>query len=221
MAASLEIAPRDSILFDLDGTLWDITSLAARARNSAMKRLGIDHPGFTKEDIAKYIGLPVDEIYAKVFPHLPKETAMQLRLETGKEIASRLPTEGADIYPGVREGLEELKRRHRLFIVSNCATGYIENFLNWSKLGRLFDGHECYGNTLQPKAFNIAAVVTRHELKAPLYVGDTDGDQRAAVGAKVPYVHVTYGFGRPCEPCTCYASFPDLVSSLLSLEKSQ
>ncbi len=205
----------DSILFDLDGTLWDVTSLAANARNDVMKRMEIQHRPFTREDIAKYIGLPVDEIYEKLFPNWAPEERFRLRKAVSEEIATRLPTIGADIYPGVAEGLALLNRKYRLFIVSNCAQGYIENFLNYSKFSPLISDHECYGRTLKPKGENIRSVVERNHLKFPLYVGDTDGDHKAALEAQVPYAHVDYGFGEPLGPCPRFSSFSDLVQALL------
>src|SRR5688572_18822808 len=133
----MKLPSLDSILFDLDGTLWDVTELVAKARNHATEALGLNHRKFTREDIAKYIGLPVDEIYRIVFPDLSVDVQKKLRALTTEEIARRLPTEGASLYPGVPEGLATLKRSYRLFIVSNCGKGYIENFLNWSGLGPL------------------------------------------------------------------------------------
>jgi hypothetical protein len=36
---------------------------------------------------------------------------------------------GGLLYPGVREGLAQLKEKYPLFIVSNCQSGYIETFI--------------------------------------------------------------------------------------------
>lgn len=207
----------DAVLFDLDGTLWDITSLVAKARNNTYQKLGLNLPPVTREYIAQFIGLPADEIYRRQFPDWSHEKRESLRLITSQEIARLLPIDGGTLYPGVVEGLNTLKQHFRLFIVSNCGKGYIENFLAWSQLGHLFEGHECYGNTLRPKGENIASVVGRFGLGHPLYVGDTATDHTAANEAKVPYLHVDYGFGDPVEACPRFRSFPDLVSALLAL----
>lgn len=212
-----QIHSLDSVLFDLDGTLWDVTALVAKARNNTYRSLSLNLPPVTREDIARHIGLPVDEIYAKHFPDWSLEERETLRLAVGKEIARLLHLEGGILYPGVEAGLTELKRHFRLFIVSNCGKGYIENFLLWSKLGHFFEGHECYGNTLRPKGENISAVVGRFGLGQPVYIGDTSGDHKAALEANVPYIHVDYGFGKPLHECERYASFPELVTALLKL----
>src|SRR5580704_11795173 len=108
----------DSLLFDLDGTLWDSTRTVALARNRALQRLGIRGYHVTPEDVAKTVGLPVDEIYRRSFPDLPPEQVVQVRTATRDEIARLLPTEGAVLYPGVKEGLSRLQARYPLFIVS-------------------------------------------------------------------------------------------------------
>jgi phosphoglycolate phosphatase len=38
-------------------------------------------------------------------------------------------------------------------------------------------------------------VIARNQLRAPLFVGDAAGDQEAARGCGVPFVHAGYGFG--------------------------
>src|SRR6185369_13806834 len=82
-----------------------------------------------------------------------------------------------------------------LFIVSNCQRGYVETFLQWSKLAPAFVDFECWGNTGNTKAANLAAVIARHHLRAPFFVGDTEGDRTAADDNNVPFVYASYGFG--------------------------
>ncbi len=49
-------------------------------------------------------------------------------------------------YPQVRQTLEALSRRHRLFIVSNCQKGYIAA-AGKGKAGGLIRDHACFGET--------------------------------------------------------------------------
>lgn len=205
----------DSIIFDLDGTLWDSTYTIAKARNTALKRLGIHDREVTRDQVAKTIGKPVVEVYRLSFPDLPIETHEKIRQATYEEMQKLLPIEGALLYPGLREGLIELEGHYPLFIVSNCGKGYIETFLEWSGLGPLFQGIECYGNTNQPKGWNIRSVIQRHRLNGAIYVGDTSGDHVAAQEAGIPYLHMDYGFGEPAGPCDRFKSFDELVRALI------
>lgn len=121
---------------------------------------------------------------------------------------------GGTLYPGVVEGLAQLRERYRLFIVSNCQVGYIETFYRLSGLGDLFDDYESFGNTGNPKGMNLASVIQRNGLRAPLMVGDADGDETAARFAGTPFAFVSYGFGRTVNPDYVFDSFATLVSSL-------
>jgi len=204
----------DSILFDLDGTLWDVTPLVTTVRNDVMKQLGIQRAPLTREDTARYIGLPVDEIYVKLFPQMAPEERARFRVAVSAEIARRIPTDGGQLYPGVVEGLRRLKGTYPLFIVSNCSSGYIDTFLKWAGLTALITDHECFGTTQKSKGENIRLVVQRNHLKKPLFVGDTDGDHQAALDAGISYIHVDYGFGKPLHDCTRVSAFTDLVALL-------
>lgn len=160
--------------------------------------------------------MPVDEIYRRAFPDLPPETVARIQAQVAVELSPCLAAEGGLIYPGVVEGLEKLRQRFRLFIVSNCNPGYIDSFLHWSKTASLFDDFECWGVTRKGKAENIIDVTRRNDLHAPVYIGDTEGDQAAAAQAGVAYVHVDYGFGKPAMPCPRYDSFASMSQAFLA-----
>ena len=66
----------------------------------------------------------------------------------------------------------------------NAITAYIKDY-------------ECFGNNGLSKGENISLIVKRNLLKAPLYVGDTQGDYEACQKAGVPFVWAAYGFGCP------------------------
>lgn len=208
-------AAADSLIFDLDGTLWDTTRTVAKARNNALSVLGIHGREITAADVAKTVGMPVDEIYRRGFSDLPPATVARIQAQVAVELVPCLAAEGGLIYPGVVEGLKALRERFRLFIVSNCNPGYIDSFLHWSGTASLFDDFECWGVTGRGKAENIIDVARRNELSAPVYIGDTQGDQAAAEEAGVAYVHVNYGFGKPSSLCQCYDSFASMCEAFL------
>jgi phosphoglycolate phosphatase len=106
-----------------------------------------------------------------------------------------LHKKGGDLYLGLEDALKYLSEKYKLFIVSNCQSGYIEVFFKISGLEHYFIGHQCYGTKSQPKAENILDIVKDHDLKAPVYVGDTMGDYTAAAKAGVPFIFANYGFG--------------------------
>ena len=97
-------------------------------------------------------------------------------------------------------------------VVSNCQRGYIETFFQWSGLGTSFVDHECWGNTGCDKAENLRRVIARNGLRAPCFVGDTDGDRLAARANGVSFVHVDWGFGTVPECDLRVGRFEELVA---------
>jgi phosphoglycolate phosphatase len=186
----------DSIIFDLDGTLWDSTDAVLKAWNEVLKdKKEIIRP-VTREMLQSIMGLQVKEIGVKLFPYMNEEQQkeiMELCLEKEKEL---LLIEGGVLYPKLELLLETLSKKYSLFIVSNCECGYIETFLEHHKLGKYFKDIECAGNTGLVKGKNIKRIMDRNNIKQAVYVGDTQGDCDAAKLANIPFVFASYGFGK-------------------------
>lgn len=186
----------DSIIFDLDGTLWDSTRNVAIAWQTTAKSFGdVIRQEITPETIESICGLTYDNIFETLFPYLDTEQRLSFQNMCAKLELEVLEKTGGDLYPNLEETLEYLSEKYRLFVVSNCQSGYIEIFLNTSELGHYFSGHQCYGTKNQPKWENIRDVVNDHDLKAPVYVGDTIGDFNSSYKAGVPFIFAAYGFG--------------------------
>lgn len=185
----------DALVFDLDGTLWDTTGTCADAWNRVLARLGVAHRAVTAADVRAVSGQPHLEGIRQAFPTLPEPDVRRIAEETAREDNAAVATEGGVLYPGVADGVPALGRRLPLLIVSNCQQGYVEAFLAWSGLGPHFGDFECWGNTGRTKADNLAAVIARNRLRAPWFIGDTDGDRSAADANGVRFVYASYGYG--------------------------
>jgi phosphoglycolate phosphatase len=185
----------DSIIFDLDGTLWDSTGNVAQAWQSAMNQVDYIDEVMTRERVRSITGMAYNVIFEKLFPNLDTESRTELMAKCAKSELETLNTEGGDLYPGLDETLAYLAPKYKMFIVSNCQSGYIEMFLKSSQMEHYFDGHQCFGTKGNPKAENIKDIINDHNLKAPVYVGDTKGDYDSATKAGVPFVFADYGFG--------------------------
>ncbi len=190
----------DSIIFDVDGTLWDSTDTVARAWNRILQQETDLEPTITGNTLKGLFGRLLPDIAAVLFEKYPRERQLTLIDLCCAEEHRELLAHPAAVYDTLEEALEILSKRYPLFIVSNCQAGYIEVFLEATGLGRYFQDHLCPGDTGQAKAENIAAITAKHGLKAPVYVGDTAGDQKACKKAGVPFVFASYGFGSAEQP---------------------
>jgi phosphoglycolate phosphatase len=185
----------DSIIFDLDGTLWDSSANVAVAWQAAKEEVNFIKEDFTQAKIHSITGMTYKAIFETLLPELTDEQREEFKAIAGKYELEILYEKGGDLYPGLEAALKYLSTKYKLFIVSNCQSGYIEVFFKISGFEHYFIGHQCYGTKSQPKAENIQDIVKDHNLQAPVYVGDTMGDYSAATKAGVPFIFANYGFG--------------------------
>jgi phosphoglycolate phosphatase len=204
--------PLDAVIFDLDGTLWDTCDACAVSWNRVLARHSIAFRAITASDVRAVTGRPHDECIRQVFRGLPEEQLRILGHETQTEDNRVIAELGGKLYPDVKAGLSSLQSDHALFIVSNCQAGYIETFIDTNALSGVFAGFECWGRTGLSKAENLGRVVTQNRLRRAVFVGDTPNDQQAAVACRLPFVHVSYGFGSCPGSVLSAASFSELVA---------
>lgn len=186
----------DSIIFDLDGTLWDSTDTVLKAWVMITEREKDVKKPITREDMQGSMGLQIKQIGERFFPYLDENRRMELMETCCEEERELLLKEGGVLYPNLEKILISLSEKYDLFIVSNCQCGYIESFLEYHKLSRYFKDIECAGNTGLSKGENIKKVIERNNLKEAIYVGDTQGDCDGAKVAGIPFIYAAYGFGK-------------------------
>ncbi|MCM1066219.1 MAG: HAD family hydrolase [Muribaculaceae bacterium] len=187
----------DSLLFDMDGTLWDAVESYCAVWNATIARICPEVPRVHYHTLAGMMGKPLRTIYdAIIGPDRPFEPFFKELLRDEAELMPRL---GGKLYPGVKETLAELSRTHTLIMVSNCNADGLPTFLRFTGLEPYFTDHISFGETGREKDYNIGLMVRKHSLKAPLYIGDTAGDCDSAHRAGVPFAWASYGFGRSVE----------------------
>jgi phosphoglycolate phosphatase len=185
----------DSIIFDLDGTLWDSTGNVALAWEQARKQVDYVTEAITVERVKSITGMAYDVIFEVLLPDLETEKRDYFKGICAQSEIDMLGAKGGELYPGLSETIQYLAEKYKLYIVSNCQSGYIETFLSHCPVADYFSGHQCYGTKGQPKAENIRDIVNDHQLKAPVYIGDTMGDYTSATKAGLPFIFANYGFG--------------------------
>ena len=188
----------ESLIFDIDGTLWDSRALVAEGYNIQLRREGLEHLCVTAEDFLPLFGKVMTEIADVIFAELPPEQRYPLMdrcMDTENRYLHENPCKIG--YPGIRETLEALAKSHRLFIVSNSQQGYPELCIEKLGLTPYISGHLCFGDTGTEKGETIRRLMEKHHITSAVYIGDTQGDLDAARQAGIPFVFASYGFGDP------------------------
>ena len=188
----------ESLIFDIDGTLWDAPALVAEGYNIQLRKEGLSHLCVDEQTLRALFGRVMTEIADKIFPQIPVPERYELMdrcMETENRYLHENP---CDIgYEGVKETLKKLAENYRLFIVSNAQKGYCELCMEKLGLTELFSGHLCFGDTGTEKGLTIQKLMADHNITSAAYIGDTQGDLEATVVAQIPFIWAAYGFGNP------------------------
>lgn len=201
----------DSIIFDLDGTLWDGTDGAALIWREEASKYPEVTDSITADKLKALYGRPLEEIALLLLPSASREVALSIMEESVVKQCPYLEEHGGILYPNLETTLKELKKKYKLYIVSNCEEGYIQCFLKAHKLEEYFLDYEYPGRTRLSKAENIKLIIERNHLSNPIYVGDTSGDEKASRLANIPFVYAKYGFGKAESYDYVLETFEDLL----------
>ena len=186
----------ESLIFDIDGTLWDSRVLVAEGYNLQLQEEGLAQFRTDPETLKALFGKVMTDIADALFPTLPAQERYPLMERCMARENRYLHENPCQVgYPGIRETLEALSRNHRLFIVSNSQCGYPEVCMEKLGIRELVSGHLCFGDTQAPKGETIRILMERHGITSAAYIGDTQGDADAARDAGIPFVWASYGFG--------------------------
>ena len=171
----------------------------------------------TQKISAGLMGKTMEEIGDELFPDLPIAKRRAITDEFGYEEVQYLRENGAMLYPGMRDTVCKLTREYDLYIVSNCQDGYVPAFLEAHNMGRFFKDIGMSGRTGMKKGQNIRLLMDRNGIGNACYVGDTDGDEKAARFAGIPFIWAAYGFGNAQAPDAVIHSINDLPELLRTI----
>lgn len=186
--------PIDALVFDMDGTLWDAVDSYCKVWDTTAAELGVSRAPVQRDELVSLMGKPLKEIFVSLMgPYYSDRDTFMARLT---DVENRLmPVLKGTLYPQVAETLAALKRRVKLFMISNCTGRGLDNFLTVNNLKQYFDGWLSYGETGVDKDINLLRLKEEYGLKRPVYVGDIQRDSDSSHAAGVEFVWAAYGFG--------------------------
>ena len=155
----------ESLIFDIDGTLWDSRALVAEGYNIQLRAEGYGHLCVNAETLKPLFGKVMTDIADAILATVPtpeRYALMDRCMETENRYLAEHPCPIG--YPGIRETMEALSKKYRLFIVSNSQCGYPELCIRKLGLEDFISGHLCFGDTGTEKAETIRRLMTKHQI---------------------------------------------------------
>lgn len=189
----------ESIIFDVDGTLWDSRALLADAYNAQLKEEGLTHIHVTAEKLRPLFGKTMTMLADGLFDMIPvpERYALMDRCIARMDVHLEKHADETIGYPDIRQTLDVLSKSHRLFIVSNGQKGYPQLAAKKLGISDLISGYLSFGDTGTSKGQTILRLMEQHGIQSAVYVGDTQGDLEACQEADIPFIWAAFGFGVP------------------------
>lgn len=205
----------DSIIFDVDGTLWDVRDAVALAWRDVITELTDWEINFDGKSLGAMFGKTMDTIFFHFYPNSTREEYEKITGTIYKRQKEYLIKYAPDLYEGVVDTLKKLSEKYKLFIVTNAQRGYIDTVFAVHDVQKYFTDWMCFGDTNASKDVTIRQIIERNSLKNAVYVGDTQGDANSCEKAGIPIVYAAYGLGTVEKPWKSIDKFSELENIFL------
>lgn len=206
------------IIFDLDGTLWDVTDTTYMSVNEVSNKYKLN--SVSRDVVISCFGLDKENTSLKYYPTLSKEFRLKLMDEIAILNINRLKISGGSIYDGVKDTLKILSKKYNLYIVSNTANNeYIEAFLDSTNLRDYFKDYIAASSINISKSDAIKKIISDNKIQCAIYVGDTIYDFDASKCACIPFIWAKYGFGKNVNGEYSINCFNEIVSVIENIFK--
>lgn len=182
------------IIFDMDGTIWDVCELTYKRVNEILKEKNIDYI-ISFDKIKGAMGLTAKEVAKKYMPNFDERLREQIVFELTKSTAEIIGKKGGNLYPYLEETLKGLSNKYDLGIVSNAKDNYVESLFKTTDFKKYFKDYIGASTYSISKVDAINEIIKRNNVKDAIYVGDTIRDQESAKEAGIPFIWASYGFG--------------------------
>lgn len=186
----------NNIIFDFDGTLGDSKECGILATKAAFKEMHLKIP--STHLIEHYMGIPIEKSFKEMVERKFTDIEFEELLALFRQYYKNYENQYLRVFPGVKEVLEELKKRSLLlFIVSSKKTNVLHR--NLISLGIDSYFKEIIGSdkvcNYKPDPEGITYILEKYKLNPDqtLMVGDAIFDIQMGKAGKVRTCAVTWG----------------------------
>ena len=202
------------LIFDLDGTLIDSKRDLADSVNAMRVHLG--EPHLTDETVYSYVGNGAPVLVRRALPGRDEEE-IERGLRFFLEYYRDHMLDATTLYPGVREGLDQLLAADvKMAVLTNKPVRFSEHLIKGLGLQehffRIYGGNSFLEKKPHPKGIELLMQESGIGRAQTIMVGDSAVDVMTARNAQVRACGVSWGF----QPETFAAAPPDFVIDDLS-----
>lgn len=190
---------RDTVIFDLDGTILDTLTDLTNAVNYALRTCGYEEK--TESQVRSYVGNGIRNLMRRAVPQGTSEHDLETSFAQFKSFYEKNMYVYTRAYEGIPELMRQLSEKgYHIGVVSNKADFAVKVLME-----QFFDGlveigvGEMDNMGRKPAPDTLFYVMQKMKVTPDrcIYVGDSDVDIRTAENAGIPCISVTWGFRSP------------------------
>ena len=187
---------RNTIIFDMDGTLLNTLDDIADSLNYSLELCG--YPTHSVNDIRKMIGGGASILLQRAAPKDISEKGMEELKNVFFGHYFKNANNKRDLYDGIRELVSRLKEdEFQMGIVSNKgdkAVKELDQFYFKDQMAMALGERPDIKRKPAPDALYLAMEMLGVTAEECIYVGDSEVDAQFSINAGVPCIIVTWGF---------------------------
>lgn len=187
---------RDTIIFDLDGTLLNTLDDLHACFNYAISVYG--YPKRSLDEIRNFVGNGIKKAIERALPDNVSDEERGKIVDFFREYYKEHMFEHTKPYNGITKMLDSLKRHgYKLAVVSNkydiAVKGLVKKYFGDYISIAVGEG-EGINKKPEPDGVHKAIKELNSSLETSVYIGDSDVDIETADNAGIPCINVLWGF---------------------------
>lgn len=192
---------KNTIIFDLDGTLMDTLDDLTASVNYCMEKHG--GPVYDREDVRRKVGKGVYVLMEKALPEGRKNSHYADCIRDFSIYYEKHMLDHTKPFEGIPEMLDDLKEKgYKLAIVSNKFDAAVKELNQQFFSGKIevaIGEAEAKGIRRKPAPDTVFEAMKELGSRQEncIYVGDSEVDIETAANAGIPCISVTWGFKTP------------------------
>ena len=205
-----------SLIFDMDGTLFQTDKILELSLDDTFNRLRSLHKWDTVTPIDKYreiMGVPLPKVWEALLPNHSKEEREQTDAYFLERLVENIKSGKGALYPNVKEVFSYLKKKNcSIYIASNGLTEYLNAIVSFYNLDNwVTETFSIQQIETLDKADLVKTILKKYDIKKAVVVGDRLSDINAAKENGLISIGCNFDFAQEDELAQADLVIDDLI----------